>query len=99
MGVTQSTWAEELEELAKEMEREYENRVKKALAQLRDVHSDQLKQKAHDFDKKFEKKVTNLQTALSTVRGQHAIELGELEENRRRLRDLAARINHLEEAN
>ena len=26
---------EELEELAKEMEREYENRVKKALAQLR----------------------------------------------------------------
>ena len=64
---------EELEELAKEMEREYENRVKKALAQLRfplcqrqflqfsvlcrDVHSDQLKQKAHDFDKKFEKKV------------------------------------------
>ena len=23
----------------------------------RDVHSDQLKQKAHDFDKKFEKKV------------------------------------------
>ena len=64
---------EELEELAKEMEREYENRVKKALAQFRfslcerqflqssilcrDVHSDQLKQKAHDFDKKFEKKV------------------------------------------
>ena len=89
----------ELEELAKEMEKEYENRVKKALAQLRfplvapvvlvgvpnplalpqaseagnlssvvqvvrfnivscrDVHSDQLKQKAHDFDKKFEKKV------------------------------------------
>ena len=43
--------------------------------------------------------MTNLQTALSTVRGQHAIELGELEENRRRLRDLAARINHLEEAN
>ena len=43
--------------------------------------------------------VTNLQTSLSTVRGQHAIDLGELEENRRRLRDLAARINHLEEAN
>ena len=43
--------------------------------------------------------MTNLQTALSTVRGQHAIELGELEENRRRLRDLAARINQLEEAN
>ena len=43
--------------------------------------------------------MTNLQTSLSTVRGQHAIELGELEENRRRLRDLAARINHLEEAN
>ena len=43
--------------------------------------------------------MTNLQTSLSTVRGQHAIDLGELEENRRRLRDLAARINHLEEAN
>ena len=43
--------------------------------------------------------MTTLQTSLSTVRGQHAIDLGELEDNRRRLRDLAARINHLEEAN
>ena len=33
------------------------------------------------------------------MRGQHAIDIGELEENRRRLRDLAAKINHLEEAN
>ena len=40
-----------------------------------------------------------MQTSLSTVRGQHAIDLGELEDNRRRLRDLAARINHLEETN
>ena len=36
---------------------------------------------------------------MSSVRGQHAIDIGELEENRRRLRDLAAKINHLEEAN
>ena len=27
------------------------------IVSCRDVHSDQLKQKAHDFDKKFEKKV------------------------------------------
>ena len=43
--------------------------------------------------------MTTLQTSLSSVRGQHAIDIGELEENRRRLRDLAAKINHLEEAN
>ena len=35
MEVEKKRKTEELEELAKEMEREYENRVKKALAQLR----------------------------------------------------------------
>ena len=90
---------EELEIISRELEKEYEDRVRRALAQLREVHTDQLKQKAQGFDKQFEKKVTQLQTAVSSTRAQHCSDLEELEDGRRRLQGLEGRSRQLDEAN
>jgi len=86
----------ELTELSGKLEKEYEDRVQKMLAELRNVYEDQMKQSRDDFTKKYESKVSVLQTMLSKERAKNNSNNGELEESQRRISALISKVKKME---
>eukprot|EP00092_Neocalanus_flemingeri_P013003 GFUD01014013.1.p1 GENE.GFUD01014013.1~~GFUD01014013.1.p1 ORF type:complete len:709 (+),score=215.46 GFUD01014013.1:147-2273(+) len=86
----------ELSEISGKLEKEYEDRVQKMLAELRNVYENQMKQNRDDFTKKYESKISVIQTMLSKERAKNNSNNGELEESQRRISALISKVKKLE---
>ena len=60
---------EQINEMDGKLQEEYEDRLQKALNELRDVYDKQMAQNREDFGKLYESRVQELQTALTSERG------------------------------
>jgi len=86
----------EINEISGKLEREYEDRVQKMLNELRNVYENQMKQNREEFTKKYESKVSVLQTMLSKERAKNNSNSGELEESQRRISALISKVKKME---
>merc|ERR1711915_479101 len=76
-----------------------EDRVQKMLAELREVYEKQMKQNRDEFTKKYESKVSVLQSMLSKERAKNNSNGGELEEAQRRISALISKVKMMEGEN
>merc|ERR550517_582381 len=81
------------------LERQYEDRVQKMLAELREVYEKQMKSSREEFTKKYETKVSGLQLLLSTERAKNHSNRGDEEEAQKRIAALSAKVSRLEVEN
>merc|ERR1712172_7586 len=88
----------EITEMDSKLQEEYEDRLQKALNELRDVYDKQMALNREDFAKLYETRVTELQTALANERGTAASGQQELKESRIRITALIARVSEMETA-
>lgn len=88
----------EITEMDGKLQEEYEDRLQKALNELRDVYDKQMALNREDFAKLYETRVTELQTALANERGTAASGQQELKESRIRITALIARVSEMETA-
>jgi len=89
----------EINEISGKLEKEYEDRVQKMLAELREVYEKQMKQNRDEFTKKYESKVSVLQSMLSKERAKNNSNGGELEEAQRRISALISKVKMMEGEN
>merc|ERR1711915_839487 len=89
----------EINEISGKLEKEYEDRVQKMLAELREVYEKQMKQNCDEFTKKYESKVSVLQLMLSKERAKNNSNGGELEEAQRRISALISKVKMMEGEN
>ena len=78
---------------------EYEDRLQKALNELRDVYDRQMLQNREDFSKLYETRVQELQTQLSEERGRASSSCQGLAESKTRIDALLRRLAEIEAAN
>ena len=97
LEVAKRQQTEELSELGTELKTEYENRMKNALASLREVYEDQLAKDREGFKEKYETKIRKLQSGLSKEKGKHNTNLEENAENLERIKKLISKIEDLQD--
>merc|ERR1711862_453374 len=81
----------EITEMDGKLQEEYEDRLHKALNELREVYDKQMAQNREDFGKLYESRVQDLQTALTSERGKASSSTQALEESRARIEGLLQR--------
>merc|ERR1712083_628688 len=89
----------EITEMDGKLQEEYEDRLQKALNELREVYDKQMAQNREDFGKLYESRVQELQTALTSERGKASSSTQALEESRARIEALVAKVSSLEADN
>jgi len=89
----------EVTEMDSKMKEEYEDRLKQALNELREVYDKQMAQNREDFTKLYETRVQELQTALSNERGKASSSEQALKESKSRIEALMTRVTELESSN
>ena len=78
---------------------EYEDRLQKALQELRDMYDNKMQKNREDFEKRYEHTFRDLQSQLAREHGSTAGSAQELEEARARVDALINKISDLESAN
>merc|ERR1712020_448380 len=86
-------------EMDGKLQEEYEDRLQKALNELREVYDKQMAQNREDFGKLYESRVQELQTALTSERGKASSSTQALEESRASIEGLVAKVSALEADN
>ena len=89
----------QIHELGGKLKKEYENRVRKALAGLRDVYENQLKSDKDEFMEKYEKRLTTLKSLLCKQRSKNISNSENHHENLRRIEALVSRAEELTDTN
>merc|ERR1711936_169770 len=89
----------EITEMDSKLQEEYEDRLQKALNELREVYDKQMAQNREDFSKLYETRVQELQTALSSERGKASSSEQALKESKSRIDALMTRVTELESSN
>jgi lamin B len=89
----------EINEMDGKLHEEYEDRLQKALEELRGVYDNQMKQSRDDFAKLYDDRVRELQKSLTNERGNNASHGQELKESRSRIEQLISKVSDLEGAN
>jgi len=89
----------EITEMDGKLQEEYEDRLQKALNELRDVYDKQMAQNREDFAKLYETRVNELQNHLAEERGKASSSTQSLTESRNRIDSLVSKISELEAAN
>jgi len=89
----------EVTEMDSKIKEEYEDRLKQALNELRDVYDKQMAQNREDFTKLYETRVQELQSALSDERGKASSSEQSLKESKSRIEALMTRVTELESSN
>ena len=97
LEVAKRLQTEEVSELGSELKTEYENRMKNALASLRDVYEGQLAKDKEGYKEKYETKIRKLQSGLSKEKGKHNTNLEENDENLEKIKKLISKIEDLQE--
>ena len=67
------------------LQEEYEDRLQKALEELREVYDKQMTQSRDDFAKLYDDRIKDLQTQLTSQRGNNASHFQVKNENRQML--------------
>merc|ERR1719210_1536944 len=78
---------------------EYEDRLQKALQELRDIYDRKMEENREDFEKRYEDRIRDLQSQLTRERGSTAGSAQELKESRARIEALISKVSDLEGAN
>merc|ERR1711884_247082 len=81
------------------LQEEYEDRLQKALNELREVYNNQMTQNRDDFAKLYETRVHELQTSPSDERGKASSSEQALKESKSRIEALMTRVTELESSN
>merc|ERR1711874_407403 len=89
----------EIVNISDNLKREYDDRIQKTLADLRQFYETQMKNNREEFTKKYESKVGGLQSLLSKERAKNSINSGEYDEAQRRIHALVAKVQKLESDN
>merc|ERR1711874_788155 len=89
----------EITEMDSKLQEENEDRLQKALNELREVYDKQMAQNREDFSKLYETRVQELQTALSSERGKASSSEQALKESKSRIDALMTRVSELESSN
>ena len=89
----------EIHEMDGKLQSEYEDRLQKALQELRDVYDKKMQQSSEDFAKLYDERVRDLQGQLTKERGQNTGAHHELKEARNRIESLMSKVSDLENAN
>merc|ERR1711902_405370 len=89
----------EITEMDSKLQEEYEDRLQKALNELREVYNNQMTQNRDDFAKLYETRVHELQTSLSDERGKASSSEQALKESKSRIDALMTRVTELESSN
>merc|ERR1712226_748858 len=89
----------EITEMDSKLHEEYEDRLQKALNELRDVYDKQMAQNREDYSKLYETRVQELQTSLSSERGKASSSEQALSESKSRIETLMTRVSELESSN
>jgi lamin B len=89
----------EITEMDGKLQEDYEDRLQKALNELRDVYDKQMAQNREDFAKLYETRVNELQNHLASERGKASSSTSSLAEARNRIETLVTKISELEGAN
>jgi len=78
---------------------EYEDRLQKALQELRDIYDNKMQQNRDDFEKRYEDRIRELQSQLTQERGSTAGSVQAIKESRSRIEALISKVSDLEGAN
>ena len=89
----------EIVNISDNLKKEYDDRIQKTLADLRQFYETQMKTNREEFTKKYESKVGGLQSLLSKERAKNSINSGEHDEAQRRIQALVAKVQKLESDN
>jgi chromosome segregation ATPase len=89
----------EVAEMDDKLKEEYEDRLQKALNELREVYDKQMAQNREDFGKRYEKRVQELQSALTLERGKASSSTQALDESMSRIESLVAKVSAFESSN
>ena len=89
----------EIIHISEDLQKQYDDRIQKTLADLRQFYETQMKNNREEFTKKYESKVGGLQSLLSSERAKNSINNGEQEEAQRRIHALVAKVQKLESDN
>jgi len=89
----------EITEMDGKLQEEYEDRLQKALNELRDVYDTQMAQNRDDFSKLYETRVNELQKHLAEERGKASSSTQGLTEAKNRIESLVSKISELESSN
>merc|ERR1719239_300049 len=89
----------EITEMDGKLQEEYEDRLQKALGELRDVYDKQMGQNRDDFAKLYEQRVSELQSNLASERGKSSSNSQELSEAKNRVQTLVSKVSDLESEN
>jgi len=89
----------EITEMSEKLEREYDSRIQQTLAGIRDSYEDEMKKNKAEFNRKYESKVSGLQSLLSAERSRNSVNSGEEEEAQRRISVLIGKVQRLENDN
>lgn len=89
----------EITEMDGKLQEEYEDRLQKALSELREVYDKQMAQNREDFSKLYESRVAELQSQLANERGRASSSTQALSESKSRIESLVSRVSELESAN
>ena len=95
--LAQTAQSEEVEELSSELKTEYENRMKNALASLREVYEAELSREREDYRDKYEAKIRRLQGGLSAEKARHNTNTEQTEENTDKIKKLITKIDNLQD--
>merc|ERR1719433_2301928 len=86
----------EIVELSGKLEREYEDRIQRALAGLREVYENQMKEGRDEYQRKYENRVQDLQSLLSKERYKNSSTGQGLDEVNQRISALLSKLSQLE---
>lgn len=89
----------EIIHISEDLQKQYDDRIQKTLADLRQFYENQMKNNREEFTKKYESKVGGLQSLLSSERAKNSINNGEHDEAQRRIHALVAKVQKLESEN
>jgi len=89
----------EITERDGQLHEEYEDRLQKALEELREVYDTKMNQSRGDIEAIYEDRVRDLQSQLTTSRNGSASTSQELKESRSRIAALTSKVTDLEKAN
>jgi len=89
----------EIEEMDGKIQKEYEDKLQKALQELREVYESRMKQSREDYEKIYETQVKDLQLQLSTARGSNASNQEELKGYKNQMEAMIVTVSKLKNAN
>jgi len=89
----------EITQIDDKLQTEYEDKLQKALNDLREVYENQMEENKVDLSNLYDSRVNDLQSDLANERGRAALSSKTLEESKSRIETLVMRISDLENAN